>query len=51
MVESMFYKDPTAELDFAMDWKSTWLATSESITTYEATVDGSGMTVLMPRPV
>lgn len=44
-MEAIFYKDPTAVLDFAMDWASTWLATSESISTYEATYDGSGLTI------
>lgn len=44
-MESIFYKDPTAELDFAMDWKSTWLAVGESISSYDATYDGSGLTI------
>lgn len=45
-MEAIFTKDPTAVLDYAMDW-STWLSTTgpETISTYAVTVDSSLITV------
>ena len=43
-MEKLFYKDPNAVLDYAVDW-STWLATGESISTYSVSVDSSLITI------
>jgi len=43
-MEKLFYKDPDAELDYAVDW-STWLATGENISTYVVTADSSLITI------
>ena len=43
-MEKLFYKDPDAVLDYAMDW-STWLATGENLSTYLVTVDSSLITI------
>lgn len=40
----LFYKDPDAVLDYAMDW-STWLASGENISTYVVTADSSLITI------
>ena len=42
MPKYIFTKDPTAVLDFAMDW-STWLASGESISSYSVFVDNTAM--------
>lgn len=43
-MEAVFFKDPTAVLDYAMDW-ATWLGTAENISTYAITPDSSLITV------
>lgn len=43
-MEKLFYKDPNAVLDYAVDW-STWLATGETISTYTVAVDSSLITI------
>lgn len=43
-MEALFYKDPTAVLDYAVDW-STYLGTAEAISTYAVAVDSSLVTI------
>lgn len=43
-MEALFYKDPDAYLDYAMDW-STWLATGENISTYVISVNNTALTI------
>lgn len=43
-MEALFYKDPDAVLDYAMDW-STWLSSGEAISTWLVAADSSLITV------
>jgi hypothetical protein len=43
-MEALFFKDPDAYLDYAVDW-STWVSSAENITTYSITVNSSLITV------
>jgi hypothetical protein len=43
-MEALYYKDPDAYLDYAMDW-STWVSTGESLSTYVVAVNSSLLTI------
>ena len=43
-MEALFYKDPDAYLDYAMDW-STWLNTGENVSTYVVSVNDTVLTI------
>ena len=44
-MEEVYLKDPDAVLDFAIDWATSWLATSEAVSTYSVTVDSTLLTI------
>lgn len=44
-MERLFYKDPDAALDYAVDW-STWLSSGETISTYAIASDSSLITIM-----